>query len=135
MTDNVVSKEKLDNKVLIVGGGDLIIAAYILNNYKNVSKLYVVDIDERVTEVTKKFFSFAEIIDKEVATGRLEVIHRSGAEFLDEQIKQGQKGTFGGVIVDCTDFALDENAIASELFSPQFYQNINDLLEPRGQFS
>lgn len=101
-----------------MGGGDLIIAAYILNNYKNVNKLYVVDIDEKVTEVTKKFFSFAEIIDKEIATGRLEVLHMSGADFIDEQIKAGKQSTFGGVIVDCTDFALDENAIASELFSP-----------------
>jgi len=34
------------------------------------------------------------------------------------------RGTVGAVIIDCTDFALDENSIAAELFTPFFYSQI-----------
>lgn len=118
MTNYVVSKDKPIEKVIIVGGGDLIIAAYILKQYPNVKKLIVSDIDERVPEVTKKFFSFASCIDEEIKNGRLEFRCQSGADYLEECLKNGEANKIGALIVDCTDFALDENSIAAELFTP-----------------
>jgi spermidine synthase len=58
MTHAVISKnvdEVKDLEVMIIGGGDLIIAAYILNKYseEQVRKVTVVEIDERVIELTK----------------------------------------------------------------------------------
>ena len=50
-------------------------------------------------------------------------------------IDNGDNNCVGGIIIDCTDFALDENSIAAELFSPQFYTNINKLLEKGCYFS
>lgn len=118
MTHGVISKDKSYDKVLIIGGGDLIIAAYILTNYPLVKKLVVVEIDERVVEVTKKFFSFADVIDKEIATGRLEVVSESGASYIDKMTAEGQENVLDGVIIDCTDFAEVMESIAAELFSP-----------------
>jgi len=48
---------------------------------------------------------------------------------------EGKESTVGAVIIDCTDFALDENSIAAELFTPVFYENIYKLLAPGAGFS
>jgi spermidine synthase len=39
------------------------------------------------------------------------------------------------VIIDCTDFALNEDSLASELFTPDFYSKIFQLLSPGAGFS
>lgn len=83
MTHGVLSKGVSSDKVLIIGGGDLIIAAYILKNYPEVKKLYVAEIDERVVEVTRKFFSFADIIERELESKRLEIFTQSGVTFIE----------------------------------------------------
>jgi len=130
-----ISKDKSYDHIIIIGGGDLVIAAHLLEEYPLIKKVTVCEIDERVIEVTKKYFSFAEIIEKELKTGRLEVVIKGGAEYMDDLITCGQKGKIGSVIIDCTDFALDENSIAAELFTPKFYKSIFDLLEDGGAFS
>ena len=135
MTRFAINKEDEYEQVLIIGGGDLIIAAYILNNYPNVKKLIVADIDRRVIEVTQKFFSFAEVIDKEIKNGRFEIYNEAGASFIDKKLIKEGEGCVGGVIIDCTDFALDEGSIAAELFTPAFYNQIHKLLKKGGIFS
>ena len=60
---------------------------------------------------------------------------KGGAEYMEDLLSKNSQGKVGGVIIDCTDFALDENSIAAELFTPKFYQNINNLLEEEGAFS
>ena len=81
---NVVQPGKAYDHVVIVGGGDLVIATSILKHYPLVKKVTVCEIDERVVEVTKRFFSFADIVDKEKETGRLEIIIESGAVYMDK---------------------------------------------------
>ena len=48
------------------------------------------EIDERVVAVTQKYFSFAEIVEREKASGRLEVVIESGATYMDKLIAQGK---------------------------------------------
>lgn len=70
--------------MIIIGGGDLVIATQLLKNYPEVKKVTVCEIDERVVAVTQKYFSFAEIVEKEKASGRLEVVIESGAVYMDK---------------------------------------------------
>ena len=56
MSSNVISQDKDYNHVIIIGGGDLVIAAHILKEYPKVKKVTVSDIDERVIDLTKKYF-------------------------------------------------------------------------------
>jgi len=131
-----LSKEKIYEHIIIIGGGDLVIAAHLLQDYPKIKKVSVCEIDNRVIEVTKKYFSFADVIHKELETGRLEVIVKGGAEYMGELLASGvNQGKVSSVVIDCTDFALDENSIAAELFTPRFYRNIYDLLEDGGCFS
>lgn len=128
MTRLCINKEKTYEYVVIIGGGDLPIAAHILEKYPNVKKLTVCEIDSRVVEVTKKYFEMGEICEREIKSGRLEVVTKGGAQYMEELIKEGKAGTVGAVVIDCTDFALDEDSLAAELFTPTFYKNIYDLL-------
>lgn len=82
MVQHVIKKDQHHNKVLIVGGGDLIIATYILKNYPLVKKVVLAELDDRVIEVTKRFFSLTDIIEKEIESGRLEINIGSGADYL-----------------------------------------------------
>jgi len=135
MSRLVLSKDKTYEHVIIIGGGDLPIAAHVLEKYPNVKKLTVCEIDERVVEVTKKYFEIGEICSKEIQSGRLEVVISGGAPYMEKLLSEGKANTVGAVIIDCTDFALDENSIAAELFTPKFYENIYQLLTPGGGFS
>ena len=135
MTRFVVNKQKNYDHVIILGGGDLVIAAHLLENYPNIKKITVCEIDNRVIEVTKEFFFFADVIKKELNSGRLEVIVKGGAEYMEDLLVNNNQGKIGAIIIDCTDFALDENSIAAELFNPRFYRNIYELLEDGGVFS
>ncbi len=128
MTRLVVNKEKVYEHVVIIGGGDLPIAAHILEKYENVKKLTVCEIDPRVVEVTKKYFEIGDTCSKNIESGRLEVVISGGAPYMEKLIKEGKAGSVSAVVIDCTDFALDENSISAELFTPRFYQNIYDLL-------
>lgn len=130
-----ITKEKEYQHIIIIGGGDLVIAAHLLEEYPLVKKITVCEIDERVIEVTKQYFSFADVIEKELKTGRLEVVIKGGAEYMDELLNSGKQGQIGSVVIDCTDFALDENSIAAELFTTKFYKSIYELLEEDGIFS
>ena len=71
MIEGCLKKGKNYDHILIVGGGDLVIATKILKEYPGVRKVTVCEIDSRVVEVTKKYFSFADIVEAEIASGRL----------------------------------------------------------------
>lgn len=62
MTKNVILKEKTYENALIIGGGDLRIAAYILQEFPNVKKLTNCELDKVVTDTCEKFFPFDKII-------------------------------------------------------------------------
>ena len=50
----------------MIGGGDMYIATYLLEDFPNVKKITVCDIDPKVTETVRKYFSIKDIIEKEV---------------------------------------------------------------------
>lgn len=54
---------------------------------------------------------------------------------MDKLIAGGEKGKIGAFIIDCTDFDPEEDSLAAELFTPEFYRKIYDLLESEGGFS
>jgi spermidine synthase len=74
-------------------------------------------------------------VDREKKAGRLEIIIESGAVYMDKLLSESKRGKIGAFIIDCTDFDPDESSIASELFTPEFYRKIFDLLEPNAGFS
>jgi len=49
MTKEVIKKDTEYDHILIIGGGDILIANYLLENFPKIKKITVCDIDDRVT--------------------------------------------------------------------------------------
>ena len=54
---------------------------------------------------------------------------------MDKLLAEGHEGKIGAFIIDCTDFDPEEDSLAAELFTPEFYRKIFDLLDKDGGFS
>ena len=50
-------------------------------------------------------------------------------------LENGKEGKIGAIIIDCTDFDIKEEHIASKLFQVHFYEKIHKLLEKDSGFS
>lgn len=111
------SHEKPVN-VLIIGGGDGGLARECLKH--NIEKLYLVEIDEEVVNVSKDFLPG---LSSSFNDSRLKLFIDDGAKFVK---KVGEK--FDVVLVDST----DPVGPASALFEEDFYKNIKNILSKNG---
>lgn len=108
-------------QVLVVGGGDGGVVREVLK-HKSVEAVYLAEIDEKVIEVSKKYFP-------EISCGlgnpRCHVVIDDGIRFVQEH-----KGQFDVIIVDST----DPVGPAVGLFSKEFYVNVYEALKEDGLF-
>lgn len=106
--------------MLLVGGGDGGALREICR-HKDVEKIVMCELDERVVEVCKKFFPTT------LATAfndpRVELLFKDAAVYMKEN-----KGTFDAIIVDCS----DPVGPAEALYSSEFYQDMHDALRDGG---
>lgn len=132
MVSSVISSENYYENVLILGGGDMVIATYLLEKFPLISRVTMVEIDERVCEVVKNFFKIGETIKKETETGRFSLIFEDGAQFVRETVEKNQ--CFDAIIIDCTDVDVVGSA-SSSLFCVEFYKNIRKIMKNSTFFS
>jgi len=124
----VVKPDTPVDHVIIIGGGDLIIGAYLLKHFPLVKKVTICEIDGRVVDCVREYFADYFSIRDTIGNERLEVVIENGASYMKRLLEQGKNGSVGAIIIDCTDFCLDENSISAELFTPEFYNIIYNLL-------
>lgn len=105
--------------VLIVGGGDGGIVREFVK-HPDIERVDLVEIDERVIEVSKKFFP-------EVTCGlddpRVNICPMDGIEFI-----KSKKNEYDVIVIDSTD-PVD---FASGLFTDEFYKNVHAALTNDG---
>ncbi|MEN2986048.1 MAG: polyamine aminopropyltransferase [Thermodesulfovibrionaceae bacterium] len=107
--------------VAVIGGGDGGAVREILK-HDSVEKLYFVEIDPQVIEVSKKFFpTVASSIDDP----RVEIKCMDGAEFIKDI-----KNKFDVIVVDSTDII----GFAKSLFTVEFFKSVRDALTENGMF-
>jgi spermidine synthase len=108
-------------KVIVIGGGDGGVVREILK-HNTIEKVYFIEIDKEVIEVSKKFFPG-------VACGvddrRVEIKCMDGAEFV-----KGRPGDIDAVFVDSTDIV----GFAKSLFTVEFFKSVKDCLTDEGMF-
>lgn len=109
-------------KVLVVGGGDGGAIREILK-HNSVEKAYLVEIDDRVVENSRKYLPE---ISCALDDPRCEVLVRDGIEFI-----ANNKDQFDVVLVDST----DPVGPAVGLFSGDFYKLVYDSLKEDGVFA
>lgn len=50
----------------------------------------MVELDEKVVEVNRKFFPVGEVADREIKSGRFDLVFDSGATYMENLIKEGK---------------------------------------------
>jgi spermidine synthase len=108
--------------VMIVGGGDLSIADEALK-HKSVNEVVLVDIDGRVVELCKKFFS--EINAKAFKDKRLKIEIADAFEYLG---RPESKNRFDLIVGD----RPDPIGPGKALFGETFYDRIKRAMKPGG---
>jgi spermidine synthase len=108
-------------RVIVIGGGDGGTVREVLK-HKSVEKVYFIEIDEEVINVSKKFFPS---VTSGMKDRRVEIKCMDGAEFV-----KGRKTDIDLVIVDSTDIV----GFAKSLFTRKFFRSVRDCLTPNGMF-
>lgn len=108
-------------KVIVIGGGDGGAVREALK-HKTVEKVYFIEIDEEVINVSRKFFPSVAC---DVDNPRVEIKCVDGAEFV-----KGRTGDIDAVIVDSTDIV----GFATSLFTKEFFTSIKNCLSEDGYY-
>ena len=106
-------------KVLIIGGGDGGVVREFVR-HSDIEQIDLVEIDERVIEVSKKYFPqcTSGLSDK-----RVNILPKDGLAFIKEK-----KNFYDVIIVDST----DPEDFASGLFTQEFYADVYNALTADG---
>jgi len=107
--------------IVVIGGGDGGTVREVIK-HTTVEKVYFIEIDEEVIEVSKKFFP---AVASGMDDSRVEIKCMDGADFVRER-----KSDIDVVIVDSTDIV----GFAKSLFSAEFFKSIRDCLTENGMF-
>jgi spermidine synthase len=122
--DKCISLATTDKKganVLIIGGGDFGLVKSLFKKI-DIKKLYIVEIDEKVIDVSMEFFpDFFKLSKK--AKEKITITIDDGYDWV-----KNNKIAFDIIIIDCT----DPNPIAKKLYSKRFYQHIYKSLNKKG---
>lgn len=114
-------------KVLILGGGEGATAREVLK-FKTVEEVTMVDIDQSVIEVAKKYLE--EWHQGAFEDKRLKLIIDDGYKFVEKSLKEGRK--FDVIIADLAD--PTEGGPAYKLYTKEFYEMVKGILDKEGVF-
>lgn len=109
-------------KVIVIGGGDGGTVREVLK-HKTVEKVYFIEIDEEVINISKRFFP---TVSCSIDDTRVEIKIMDGAEF----IMRKKSSDIDIVIVDSTDII----GFARSLFTDEFFMTIKDCMKDEGMF-
>lgn len=121
LTHVVMNAHPDPRKVIVIGGGDGGTVREVLK-HKSVEKVYFIEIDEEVINVSRKFFPS---VSRGVTDRRVEIKCMDGAEFVGNR-----KADIDLVIVDSTDII----GFAKSLFTRKFFQSVKDCLTEDGMY-
>jgi len=109
-------------KVIVIGGGDGGVVREVLK-HESVEKVFFVEIDEEVINVSKRFFP---TVSSGIDDRRVEIRVMDGAEFVAKR----KSPEFDAVIIDSTDII----GFARSLFTEDFFTAVKNCLNENGMF-
>ena len=113
MISSVESSIKPGSEILIIGGGDFIIANRLMSKYADLNiRITIVDIDKEVSDAVEKYFGYK-------LPPNSDIIYQCGYEY----VKNCQK-KYDAILLDITDPDELLNTPASVLISEDFYLNL-----------
>lgn len=121
LTHVVMHAHPSPKRVVVIGGGDGGVVREVLK-HKTVEKVYFVEIDEQVIDVSKKFFP---TVSCGIDDPRVETKIMDGADFMKKALSK-----INVIIVDSTDII----GIARSLFRKDFFGDVLRALKDDGFF-
>ncbi|RRD29243.1 polyamine aminopropyltransferase [Actinomyces bowdenii] len=119
-------------RVLILGGGDGLLAREVLR-YPGLERLTLVDIDPRMTELSRTNRLLRESNNDSLSDPRVEVVNQDAFAFTAEAGRRGQGGPgrqgYDVVLIDLVD---PSNERLAKLYSVEFYRQVERLLSDDG---
>jgi len=112
-------------KVLVLGGGEGATLREVLK-YKTVSEAVMVDIDEGVVELSRRYLP--EWHRGSFDDPRARLVFEDGRKFVEEAVKRGE--SFDAVIVDLVDPLAGGPAL--KLYTVEFYKLLAELVGSEG---
>lgn len=107
-------------KVLVIGAGDGGTVRE-LTRYKNIDKIDMVEIDERVVRLSEQFLP---LISEKLKDPRVTMYFEDGLKFVEE----AEEGKYDLILVDST----DPVSVGEGLFTTEFYNNCFRVLGEEG---
>lgn len=121
----VMSAARTHETVLVLGGGDGLVARELLN-YPAVERIVVVDLDPAITELAQTFPPLVEINEDALNDPRVTVINDDAFKYIEQS-----DSLYPVIIIDLPD---PNNESLSKLYSEQFYRLLYRRLTPDGAF-
>ena len=118
----VLSIHSNPRKTMVIGGGDGGTVREILK-YKSVEEIELIEIDEEVINISKKFFPEVAC---EFDNPKLKVKVNDAIEY----VKSAKKNTYDVILCDST----DPEGFAAGLISKDFYTNASKILKENGLY-
>jgi spermidine synthase len=122
LTHVVMHANPHPKKIIVIGGGDGGVVREVLK-HKTVEKVYFVEIDEEVINVSKRFFPN---VSSGIDDPRVEIKIMDGAEFITKR----KNSDIDAVIIDSTDII----GFARSLFTTDFFTSVKNCLTNEGMF-
>lgn len=122
LTHVVLHAHPHPRKVVVIGGGDGGAVREVLK-HKSIEKVYFVEIDDEVIQVSRKFFPS---VSSGVDDPRVEIKIMDGAEFM----RKRKRPDIDAVIIDSTDII----GFARSLFTDEFFTAVKDCMQDEGMF-
>lgn len=113
---------KVPVEALILGGGDGILARYLLD--RGVEKIKIVDLDPFITKLASSHAVFLELNLGALLDKRVEVVNGDAFSYMINSDKK-----FEAVFID---FPLPTHLDLSKLYSSEFYRSVYQRLSPNG---
>lgn len=104
-------------KVAIIGGGNCGAAREVLK-YSDVEEVKIIEIDQRVVEVSNRWLTKSEI---EKEDPRVKIIYQDGAEWI-----KGQMGIYDVLLLDRSDPYGPSVNLYKEIFYKNVYNSLNE---------
>lgn len=121
----VMSAARSHERVLVLGGGDGLVARELLK-YPDVKEIVVVDLDPAITELARAHPIFLRVNENAMNDPRVQVINDDAYKYV-----QASGDLFPVIIIDLPD---PNNEGLSKLYSQQFYKMLAKRLTPDGVF-
>lgn len=122
LTHVVMHAHPNPKKVIVIGGGDGGVVREVLK-HKTVEKVYFVEIDEEVINVSKRFFP---TVSSGIDDPCVEIKIMDGADFVMKR----RNSDIDAVIIDSTDII----GFARSLFTTDFFTSVKNCLTDEGMF-